>query len=301
MRVSLGGAFRKWMRRMAAPDQPVEPPDLVRRGDPSPSARYLPMDPGQSSWLVRRSAEQLAVADDGMPIPPQALWAGYCDAPAEYVELGKKHHAAMMRTLSAAGFAMTGGAVLELGCAAGRILRNFKTYAEAGNEVWGCDLSAQHMMWCRRHLSPPFRFVTNTTLPHLPFEDSTFALIYASSVFTHIGDLEDAWLCELRRILKPGGCLYLTIHDNHTIDLLLSAKAGEWLHGTELCRQLREAVDRTRVLETGFDIFLTSREPGNTQVFHDIDYVKKAWGQILPIVQITPEDVEYQTSVILAK
>ena len=42
-----------------------------------------------------------------------------------------------------------------------------------------------------------------TAFPHLPFEDNTFTLIYAGSVFTHILQLMDAWVMEFPRILKP--------------------------------------------------------------------------------------------------
>jgi SAM-dependent methyltransferase len=65
-------------------------------------------------------------------------------------------------------------------------------------------------------------FATGTTAPHVPFEDRTFDLIYCGSVFTHISELAEAWLLELRRILRPGGYVYVTIHTRHTIDLLLT-------------------------------------------------------------------------------
>jgi SAM-dependent methyltransferase len=65
-------------------------------------------------------------------------------------------------------------------------------------------------------------FCTTTTAPHLPFEDGYFDLIYAGSVFTHIADLADAWFLELKRIVRPGGRLYITVHDKHTIDLALN-------------------------------------------------------------------------------
>ena len=48
-------------------------------------------------------------------------------------------------------------------------------------------------------------FATVTTAPHLPFADGYFDFAYCSSVFTHISDLADAWLLELRRIVRSGG------------------------------------------------------------------------------------------------
>ena len=79
--------------------------------------------------------------------------------------------------------------------------------AEASTaEFWGADISAEHILWANRHLRPPFRFVTtHDPAAPLPFGDGSFQMIYAGSVFTHIADLADAWLLELRRVLAPGG------------------------------------------------------------------------------------------------
>ena len=63
-------------------------------------------------------------------------------------------------------------------------------------------------------------FATVTTAPHLPFEDKYFDVIYCGSVFTHMDDLADAWLLELKRITRPSGRTYITIHDKHSADLI---------------------------------------------------------------------------------
>ena len=46
------------------------------------------------------------------------------------------------------------------------------------------------------------RIFQNTILPHLPIEDNSLSLVTAFSVFTHIDDLDLAWIAELRRILS---------------------------------------------------------------------------------------------------
>jgi ubiquinone/menaquinone biosynthesis C-methylase UbiE len=71
-------------------------------------------------------------------------------------------------------------------------------------------------------LGPPFNFAAVTTSPHLPFEDGYFNLICCGSVFTHIVDLADAWLLELKRIARPGAKLYVTVHDRHSADLIMN-------------------------------------------------------------------------------
>ena len=81
-------------------------------------------------------------------------------------------------------------------------------------EIWGTEIRFRAgSLGVKQYLSPPFHFATTTTSPHLPFEDRYFGLIYAGSVFTHIDDLADAWFLELRRALRPGGRLFITVHD----------------------------------------------------------------------------------------
>ena len=128
------------------------------------------------------------------------------------------------------------------------MIRFLGDLAVAG-EVWGADIEERHIYWCQQHLSPPFKFVNTTTLPHLPFEDGYFDFIYAGSVFTHIAELADAWLLELRRILRPGGRLYLSVHDRKCIEVLLEKVPDNML--TKIVRWFDE---RTHFLETDFAV-----------------------------------------------
>jgi len=97
-----------------------------------------------------------------------------------------------------------------------RVLRYFEPHTKE-NKVWGCDINSQIISWCIEHLSPPFNYFVNTTQPHLPFKDGHFDLIYAYSIFTHIDDLFFSWILELKRNIKSGGLLYLTIHDENSV------------------------------------------------------------------------------------
>ena len=60
------------------------------------------------------------------------------------------------------------------------------------------------------------RVFLNGFAPPLPLPDAHFDVVTAFSVFTHIDELDSPWLLELRRILKPGGLLDATIHDETT-------------------------------------------------------------------------------------
>jgi SAM-dependent methyltransferase len=143
----------------------------------------------------------------------EKLWMGYGPTIENFLSSGKVDVEKMKKILGSVGFRIQdGNRVLDLGCASGRMIRWLNGFAEQC-EIWGVDISAEHIIWCQQHLSPPFNFAAVTTSPHLPFEDGYFDLIYCGSVFTHIADLADAWLLELKRIARPGGKLYVTVHD----------------------------------------------------------------------------------------
>jgi SAM-dependent methyltransferase len=99
--------------------------------------------------------------------------------------------------------------VLDFGCGCGRVTR---WWSEFHGQVTGSDVSAPAVAWCRDNL-PFARFEENALAPPLVFEDESFDLVYALSVFTHLtGDLQVAWRDELRRVLRPGGLLLVTTH-----------------------------------------------------------------------------------------
>ena len=159
------------------------------------------------------------------------------------------------------------------------------------------------MIWCQQHLSPPFKFATTTSFPHLPFEDGYFDLIQSFSVFTHICDLAEAWLLELRRILRPGGVLYLTVHDKHTIDLIFKKNRGFQFE------QLRDTEKALAFRDSDFAVFTINRSPGGgieheelqAGVFYDIDYLCQHWGNYLKVLSTTPEAYVHQTAIVLQK
>ena len=100
--------------------------------------------------------------------------------------------------------------MLDFGCGCGRVTRNWAGLS--GVQVAGTDLSRPAVDWCRRHL-PFARFEENGLEPPLVFDDESFDLVYALSVFTHLtADLQLAWRDELRRVLRPGGFLLVTTH-----------------------------------------------------------------------------------------
>lgn len=119
--------------------------------------------------------------------------------------------------------------VLDIGCGIGRIARALVgELAPPGGCYDGFDVSATGIAWCRDHYrrtAVPFRFA-HVDLHHpeynpsgrgdaerfrFPYEDDSFDLAFATSVFTHLLDgAAEHYLSEAARVLAPGGRLFAT-------------------------------------------------------------------------------------------
>jgi SAM-dependent methyltransferase len=144
---------------------------------------------------------------DGPPLPPRRLMvrvAGTADADW-FLRSGHAAYDAIAAHVPLAEI----DSVLDFGCGCGRVTRYWQDF---GGRVAGTDLSGDAVDWCRTNL-PFARFEPNKLAPPLAFDDESFDLVYALSVFTHLtADLQLAWRDELRRVLRPGGFLLVTTH-----------------------------------------------------------------------------------------
>lgn len=103
------------------------------------------------------------------------------------------------------------GAVLDFGCGCGRVVRHWEGLPDRVR-VHGSDLNPSLIAWCRENLRFA-RFETNGLGPPLTFNNESFDLVYAFSVFTHLPEaLQRPWIEELGRVLAPGGLLAISTH-----------------------------------------------------------------------------------------
>jgi SAM-dependent methyltransferase len=167
-------------------------------------------------WTVRAARANRPYltngAPDGLPLPSASLRILVAATPdiAWFLDSGRRGAESIRAMLERNGLRLEGALpLLDFGCGCGRVLRHF---AALGDGMYGTDLNATLVDWCRRHL--PFgRFELNALEPPLPFEDGRFGLVYALSVFTHLPEaLQLAWMNEMRRVLRPGGHLIFTTH-----------------------------------------------------------------------------------------
>jgi SAM-dependent methyltransferase len=231
-----------------------------------------------------------------LPIPPRHLHAGYCRDTEHYLQVGKEHVATMRQLVARSGPPLEQTKrIVELGCSAARMLRWLSDLAP-GRELWGLDITAEHINWCKRYLSPPFYFATTTIYPHLPFEDRYFDFLFAGSVFTHIGDLADAWWLEMRRIVRPGGRLFITLQDRHTMKVLDREPGyllGEVLNALPEYRLLRD---------TPFEILgVGAKSWDRIHIFYDMERLCERLAPFFKVLSINPEAYAYQTALLLER
>ena len=109
--------------------------------------------------------------------------------------------------------------ILEFGCGYGRLTRHLFTVAPQA-EIFGCDVSARDITFCRRSY-PKGRFLVNQPTPPLDLPDGQCDLIFSYSVFTHLSEQNHKdWLQELTRILRPGGVMVHTTHSALSLRLI---------------------------------------------------------------------------------
>ena len=230
-----------------------------------------------------------------LPMPPRDFRMGHADDDGQYLEAGRASSEFIRGIAEREGVALTPGAsILEWGCAGGRVLRHFAPEA-AHAEVWGIDQHGPSISWCKRNLSPPFKFMMCTAFPYLPFEDNMFTLVYAGSVFTHILHLMDAWVMEFRRILKPGGLALFTVHDEHTWAYLSTRETQRRIVDPD------SLADFGGMLDHEVSFLRAGGDWSHVVSFLRSDWIKREWGQYLEVVSMEPRSESYQTTVVLRK
>ncbi|RJP74466.1 MAG: class I SAM-dependent methyltransferase [Candidatus Abyssobacteria bacterium SURF_17] len=101
--------------------------------------------------------------------------------------------------------------MLDWGCGCGRVTGFFVKFSGIPR-IHGCDVDAEAVEWCRKHLGPA-EFSAISLHPPTPYPDKSFDLIVSFSVLSHLPrNVQIAWLQEMKRILAPGGLFLATVH-----------------------------------------------------------------------------------------
>lgn len=231
---------------------------LARRLDPRVLAR--------NAWC------HLAGRSDGLPLPTERaryLVAGSTDI-GWFFEGGELAARSIREALEVAGRPIESlGRVLDFGCGCGRVLRQWSSVH--GVEFFGTDLQAELVAECTRTV-PFAKAATTGPEPPLPFEDSSFDLVYCLSVFTHLDERQQLmWRDEIARVLRPGGMWLLTVQGRSYVPKLSDSERARFQSGDIVCqgRQYR-----------GRNV---------CQAFHPPEYVSDVLAAELELICLLPE------------
>jgi SAM-dependent methyltransferase len=209
------------------------------------------------------------------PYPPLKLAhrvGSLADAaePFEYYnQLGRETRDGILAALPA-DWTFSGKRILDFGCGAGRTLRQFTDEATEA-ELWGCDIDEESIDWMTAHMSPPFHAFVNGSEPPLDQPNSSFDLIWAISVFTHLASSWSRWLVELHRLLRPDALLLVTFMGRGMTQEI----AGEtWQEGNFGMNVIK---------------FGQSWDLGGPMVIHSPWWVEEHWGRAFEILSLAPD------------
>jgi hypothetical protein len=104
------------------------------------------------------------------------------------------------------------------------------------------------------------------------------------------------WRCEVVGTgLAPEGRLYVTIHDNRTVELFESwgKESGAIVARIKASRTYQQA-------KHNFGMFAVGRDH-NSQIFYDIDYFTKMVQSMFEVLSITQEAYFSQTALVLKR
>jgi SAM-dependent methyltransferase len=188
-------------------------------------------------WRSLKRGKRSQQAADGFPIPPAkliVLVTGSADS-AWYTQGGKLGAESICRTLSDAGVSIARfRSIFDFGCGCGRVIRHWRPLTSAS--LHGADQNQNLVAWCRQNL-PFAEFQSNTLEPRLDYADQKFEFAYALSVFTHMPeDLQQPWMSELWRVLRPGGYLLITTQGDEFLQKLTETERTNYGAGRIVVR-----------------------------------------------------------------
>lgn len=278
----------------------------------SPSSYQISADEKLTVELMHDQTQTLELSQyasrDSAPIPAPSDREGYAgENHRGYWETGLVDFV-KVRDLKSRILNAEAPKMLDLGCSSGRFVRHLAAH-EPSWQSYACDIDAMHIQWVKTFLPRTIIAFQNTIYPNLPLPDSSFDIVTAFSVFTHIDQLEDAWLLEIRRILRPGGIFYLSVHTERVWKRI--ASRPEVLAILSKCRPQWSVPQGIEVTEASFlddmpenHIILRYQDGGayGAQTFHSEQFIRDNWGRLFDIMEIHDGyHIGFQDVVVLQK
>ena len=249
---------------------------------------------GENKALLGQRDVLLSIIQDNRPLPTTVAREGY---------FGERHLEYWLSGYRDAGKAMAAAQmngrsdlrILDFGGASARVARHFARFAPAP-EVYLSDINPAHVSLVQQGFAGEITALQNFGVPALPFADGFFDMVTAFSVFTHIHATDTAWLLELRRIVKPGGALYITVHDEHTWDILPHIFLGGVSFANEEFKIYREQHPH---LSERVTHFYNDEDDYSCNVFLNTEFIDRAWAPLFGKYTLFPGAHDHQAGLVL--
>ncbi|MEM9273580.1 MAG: class I SAM-dependent methyltransferase [Cyanobacteria bacterium P01_F01_bin.143] len=182
--------------------------------------------------------------------------------------------------------------VLDWGCGCGRVSRYFLNNPDAELELYGTDIDSVNIDWCRQNFSTG-NFSVAPLYPPLQFEDNQFDLCFGISVFTHLTEYtQHQWLQEIRRIMKPGGIVFMTYHGEF---VFLSSNVS-----TRIMENTLDEGFNSEIPDTNLGTKLPDKDYYKA-TYHSTDYVRRVWGNYFDILDIRQATNGYYQNIVVMR
>lgn len=124
---------------------------------------------------------------------------------------GAKIYGEFTKAIDKYQHAMSVKKLLDWGCGCGRVTSLFLKYSGIP-EIYGSDIDREAIEWCTEHLRLG-HFLCINPYPPTKYAENMFDTVIGCSVFTHLSrDVQYLWLEEIKRILKPNGYFFTSVH-----------------------------------------------------------------------------------------
>lgn len=196
--------------------------------------------------------------------------------------------------------------ILDFGVGWGRILRFFLKDVDP-ETLHGVDISEEYLQAARDTGVPGYLHQIEP-LGRLPHADSSLDVVYAYSVFTHLPErVQDHWLPEIERVLKPGGLFFATVEPPRFLDYFTNLDvAREDLHHWQALtarKVQRDPTLRARLEQHGFVYIPFTADPD--EVFGDCvmtsQYASEHWGRHFEILEFLDDEQRFWQAVVVAR
>ncbi len=182
-----------------------------------------------------------------------ARYAAFYDKSAKYWDSFEKHN--LDKLIEGA----KGKKVLDAGAGTGRLAIRLHN---AGAKVTALDLSPEMLSNIRR--KKPAIEVVEGDMEAMPFEDSSFDMVFSSLAMVHLKKV-DTFFEEVHRVLKDGGQAVL-VNVHYRKPLILSDKQGKFIincynhfprHVREAAEDLAFRIDKEIMVTEGDTIWIS--------------------------------------------